>query len=725
MASSIGSRRGIIWQDRTVLKITLLIIASILSLAALVLPIATRQSTYPLKIGDVASQDIQAPYTLTFESVLLTEKARQEAVSQITPIFQPTDPSIARHQIERLRIALNYITTVRQDVYSTPQQKQSDLEAMTDLQLSRGTMENILALSDTRWQVVQQESTSVLEQTMRNSIRENGISEARRNIPTLVSLSLPQEQATIVIDLVSPFIKANSLYSAEQTEAARQQARDSVQPVKRTFITGEVIVLRGQVINAENWEAMQKYGLIKPVNNNQDFLAAAILVTALTVLIFLYFNRRKLLEVNNLRNLVLVAVTFLVFLFGARFLIPNRTIIPYLFPLPAFAFALAVVFSQETGLLFSLVISLLAAYGLSSSLDLTLFYYLVSVSGVLMLGHARRIASYFSAGLIAGAVGSGVILAYRIPGAITDWVGLATLIGASFANGMMSASLTLLLQYIYSQLLGRTTTLQLLELSRPDQPLLQSILRNSPGTYQHGLQVANLGEQAAESIGADGLLVRVGALYHDLGKSTNPQFFIENQVPGKTNPHDDLEPEVSADIIIQHIQDGLILAQKYRLPPRIMDFIREHHGTLLTRYQYTRAVEAAGGNPALVNPEKFRYSGPSPRSRETALIMMADGVEARARAELPKNEEELRALVLRTIEYYLKEGQLEFTDLTINNLSTIAESFVRTLQGTYHPRIRYPELRSTLNIETTPRKLAPANSSTDPQSLKHDIPSDQ
>ena len=231
-----------------------------------------------------------------------------------------------------------------------------------------------------------------------------------------------------------------------------------------------------------------------------------------------------------------------------------------------------------------------------------------------------------------------------------------------------------------------------MEISRPDYPLLQFLLRNAPGTYQHSLQVANLAEQAAETIGADALLSRVGALYHDVGKSTNASFFIENQVPGNLNSHDDLDPIKSAATIIQHVSDGLQLTRKYRLPPRIRDFISEHHGTLVTRYQYTRAVEAAGNNPNLVDLEQFRYPGPAPRSRETALLMLADSCEARARAELPKDDAELRKLIKNVIDYCQKEGQLDNTSITLRDLSQITSSFFSTLKNIYHPRLHYPEL---------------------------------
>jgi putative nucleotidyltransferase with HDIG domain len=298
---------------------------------------------------------------------------------------------------------------------------------------------------------------------------------------------------------------------------------------------------------------------------------------------------------------------------------------------------------------------------------------------------------YLYAGVAIAAAGMAVIVAYRLPFSETDWVGLATLLGAAAFMGLASASLALPLQYLLAQFLGLTTPLQLLEISRPDSRLLSYYLQRAPGTYQHSLQVANLAEQAAERIGADALLTRVGALFHDVGKALNPLYFVENQPPSRIDSHDDLDPEVSAAAIIEHITRGVELARRYRLPRRLQDFIREHHGTLLTRYQYNRAVELAGGDASRVDESKFRYPGPTPRSKETALLMFADGVEARARAERPTNADEVRALVRSVIESRRKDGQLDEAPLSQRDLTAITESFVNTLSVTYHPRLDYPK----------------------------------
>jgi putative nucleotidyltransferase with HDIG domain len=324
--------------------------------------------------------------------------------------------------------------------------------------------------------------------------------------------------------------------------------------------------------------------------------------------------------------------------------------------------------------------------------ELVLFYMVPALSGMLVLGQGRRISIFFLAGLVVGVAGSGSIIALRILGNQTDLIGIFTLVLASLFNGMASASLGLLVQYIIAQFLGITTALQLLEIARPDHPLLQHILKKAPGTYQHSLQVANLAEQAAKEIGADQLLTRVGAIYHDAGKTVNPSFFIENQVNGASNPHDALDPYTSAATVIEHVTNGVELAKKYHLPLRIQNFMLEHHGTLVTRYFYVKAVENNGNDESSVSKFDFMYPGPPPQSKETALLMLADGCEARARAEKPQSKEELLVVIQKVIDFCQKEGQLNDTELTLKDLKTIANSFTDTLINTYHPRIKYPEL---------------------------------
>jgi len=383
---------------------------------------------------------------------------------------------------------------------------------------------------------------------------------------------------------------------------------------------------------------------------------------------------------------------FLFFLLGARLIIPGHTVLPYLYPTMAFSLTVAALFGRELAFVSTIPLAILIAYGLPNALDLTLFAILSSYFGVLTLRKAQRVMGFFTSGAVMAIAGMVMILLYRLPQPGTDLVGLLTLSGAAIFNGLVSAGISVILQFFIAQALGLTTALQLIDLSRPDHPLLQFILRNAPGTYQHSLQVSNLAEQAAERIGADALLTRVGALYHDAGKALNPFFFIENQPPGDLNPHDDLDPALSAATIICHVQEGLELARKFHLPERIRDFIREHHGMMLTHYQYVQALEAAGGDISQVDTDLFRYRGPRPQTRETALIMLADGSEARVRSARPRDEVELRKIIRDVVDDRVRKGELSDTDMTLRDLDRIVDSFVATLRGIYHPRIEYPRL---------------------------------
>lgn len=678
-------------------KIIILVISGVITFFMLILPSAFRRSSFPMQIGDVASQDILAPYSLTFESEILTQKALQDAINAIEPVFLSTDLSIGRHQVENLRAVLHFITLIRQDDYSNMAEKISDIEAIDDTKLGEDLIIRILQLSDARWTAVEDEATTILEQIMRNTLRDNDIESAIANIPALIDFSLPEDNAVVVVTLVKQFVTPNSIFSQELTDKAIEEAQQSINPVLRSFVFGETLVRLGQIIRDVDWEALQHYGLIRPDDRNEDVIGAGILTFLLCVLVFLYFKAREEVKKLSLKSVALISLIFLIFLGIARFFVVERTILPYIYPLAAFGLTLSIIFSFEFALLFSLILGVLTAYGMPNGFDLTVFYILPTVIGMLALGRARRIGSFFLAGLAIGISGVGIIFGYRLPDAVTDWVGIATLSGVSLFNGIASASLALLLQFIFSQFLGITTALQLLDISRPDHPLLQLMLRNAPGSYQHSLQVANLAEQAAEAIGADGLLVRVGAIYHDCGKSNNPQFFIENQIQNEINPHDNLDPYLSAQAIIHHVPDGVNLAKKYRLPNRVIDFIKEHHGTMHTHYQYAKAIKEAK-DPDQVDLGLFTYPGPRPQTRETALLMLADGTEARTRAERPKDENELRSLIDTVVNFYTQNNQLEDTNLTLKDLQTVKESFYYTLKGSYHPRVKYPEL-------TQPQKL--------------------
>jgi hypothetical protein len=682
--------------------VLLLLLSAAVAYLSLITPISLRGPRPPLKVGEVSLQDLRAPSRIEFASETLTEASRQQAERQVSAVYTPPDEVMARGQLDRLREALDQVESIRSDPSMLLEDQRAAIAQVEGLHLQTDSVAAVLLFSDSRWQLIQQEALRTLEQAMRQQVREDNLEAARSNLPSVISLTLSDAQAQTVAEIVSPFVVPNSYYSPEMTDQARQAARDAVEPVSRSFLPGEIVVQRGTVIDDSDLEALTRLGLVEEKATWEDYLSALALIAVLGGFVALYFMRRRPAVGRDPRNLLLIAIIFIVFLVGARLAIPDRAVVPYLYPLSAFGLIIAALFGVETSLVLSVPLALLATYGLFASDDLVFFYLLPSLCGTLALVPARRVSNFVRAGVVIALTGIGVILAYRVPFTPWDWTGLATLAGAALFNAGASASVALLVQFFLAQAIGLTTPMHLLEVSRSDHPLLQAVLRGAPGTYQHSLNVANLAEPAADAIGADSLLVRVGALYHDCGKSVNPQFFIENQPPDNLDPHDGMDPVEAARLVIKHIPDGLALARKYRLPQRVRDFISEHHGTLITRYQYTRALELAGGDATQVDIERFRYPGPAPSSRETAILMLSDMTEARVRAERPEDEEALRAAIQRTIEICQKNGQLDDTRLTLRDLYQITESFTSSLQGNYHPRIAYPAGESAPAPEETP-----------------------
>lgn len=671
-----------------ILSVLLIAIAIFL---ALILPVSLRSEPSLLKIGDVAFQDIRAPRSFNYVSEILTETTRKEAEKSVSPIYLPADPVISRTQIEKLKNIVGFINSIRSDTFASEDQKSKDLSSLSEITFSNNTTKALLELTDESWDIVRSESLFLLEDVMKSSIREDQVVSIRRNLPPRIGFEVNDLEAGIINELVSPLIRANSVFSNENTARAIEEARSMVDTITKHYISGEIIVNSGKVIDPLTWEALQELGFTEPKNRITDYISACLLVITVMGFNILFIQRVKRSFGKVIEGLPVIVITFLIFLFSARFIIPNHAILPYLFPIAAFGVTIASLYNYEAGLIFSISLSLLAAFNQVYRIDLAVYYFIPSAVAIFILGRGRRITIFFLAGLGIAISGSLLVISYRMQNSFLDASGASTLIGAAFVNGFGAISLALIFQYVLAQLLGKTTALQLMDLSRPDHPLLQELLLNAPGTYQHSLQVANLAEQAAKEINADALLTRIGALYHDIGKSQNPNFFIENQLPSQIDTHENIDPLIASATIIQHVEDGIMLGRKYHLPPQILAFINEHHGSSITRYQYEQALEKSSDS-ATVNKELFKYPGKKPNSKETALLMLADGCEARVKAESPKNPEDIEKIISENIKAALNQGQLDQCNLTLNDLRVISKSFTRTLQNTYHHRIIYPKL---------------------------------
>ena len=657
-------------------------------------------SAVALQAGDVAAQDVLAPHDLSYESDVLTDQAKAAAEQAVAKIYDPPNSAIARQQLERLTSALDFIAAVRADGFATTEERLQDLLSMEDLQLDSQRARAILDLPDSRWEAVRLETLSVLEQVMRGEIREDRVGDATRGVRTLISFGMADEQAQLVEELVGAFVVANALFNEEETAIAGRQARDGVAPVIRSFAPGQTIVARGDPVSALDIETLEAFDLLEPSNRLQNLAWLSLLVTVLGSAVALFAYRINPEIMKNARISWVTSALFVITSLGLGYALSGQSVLPYFFPAATLPMLLAILVGPGMGVMSAMVLGALAGYVGLQGLEIALYFMLSGALGALAIGRAERLGIFAWAGLVASLAALAVVIVFRIPDPAADTWEKARVVGGALTTGILSAGLAFGVLLLIGSTLRITTNIQLIELSRPDHPLLQLLLRAAPGTYQHSLQVANLAEQAARAIGANALLTRVGCLYHDVGKTERPQFFIENQLSGQ-NIHEQMDPATSASMIIAHVTDGMELARKHRLARVVADFIPEHHGTMRTNYQFHLALKAAGDDPDSVDPRDFTYPGPRPRSKETAILMLADGVEAKIRAETPEDEASLDEAVAWVIENRLSNKQLARTDLTLKNLDTIRRSFVKTLRSIYHPRIRYPEAaEETVPVES-------------------------
>ncbi len=636
-----------------------------------------------LNEGDLAPMDIIAPRDAQFVSQIRTEEQRQLAAAAVPPIYDAPDPEIARIQADRARQIFAFIEDIRRDNHASNEQKSADLALISDLSLAAETRQSLLVLSPERWSQVQLQIVSVLERVMRDSIREEDLPLIHRErVPLAVSLTFSAAEAAIIVDVATDLVRFNTRQNPERTAELRQSAQDAVEPVTRSFISGERIVSAQERIDALQLEALRALGLTQLPENRWQMVAQVALASALFLsLCTLYLWRwpRARLRAEGPRFFaILVAMTL--FLLAARILAEGDRI--YAFPAAAIALIFVGLMGIEGAILSALGLSLLLTLIAGGSLEVGVMFLAGGLTGAAYLRRTARISEYFVVGIIIALVHIATLTLFNFAR------GVEQILFYSALGGILSSFLALGGLYTLTLVFNLPTSFKLSELARPSQPLLQRLLREAPGTYTHSLQVANLAEQAAQSIGADAELVHVASLYHDIGKVFNPAFFIENQAD-MGNPHDSLDdPYRSADILIDHVREGDRLAKEERLPQRIRDFIREHHGTMLSDFFYQRAREQRAGEE--VEVAAFRYPGPRPRSRETALLMLADSSEAATRARNPQSRAEVAKIVQQIFQVRCDEGELDDSPLTLKELRIVREVFVDMLQATFHPRIEYP-----------------------------------
>ncbi len=388
--------------------------------------------------------------------------------------------------------------------------------------------------------------------------------------------------------------------------------------------------------------------------------------------------------------LVLAGATCL----AAKLLLLFTGLSPYVLPLATVPLWAALYFNRGTATASGIFISLVCASFLSFDMPIVVVYLAITL-GVGVFFHDRKHATHMLvAGTAAGLFAALVLIALAMAvGRPIDVVGdVAKLDGSTLlstiAGGMLSGVLAVLLQRVATAALGVVTRGRLQELTDVDQPLLRKMARDAPGSWQHARAMANLAEGAAAAIGADALLTRVGAYYHDLGKTIQPKYFVENLLPGEPSPHGDLEPDVSADAIMAHVVEGARILREGGVPEPVVEFAYTHHGTSVIEYFWHKCLEA--GNPKGLSDAAFRYPGMRPRTKETAILMLVDAIEAAARTVDEPSREKFEAVVQRVMNVKLRQGQLDECGLTMEDLRVIQTTLTDTLCNVYHNRIKYP-----------------------------------
>ncbi len=644
------------------------------------------------EVGGVAERALKSPSRLTFISDIQTVLRRDQAAQSVSDVTV-FDEAIARQQVELLdRLASDVSAILSASSLTRP-------ELIDRIQQTRPVLPELTAaaiadLSALEWTATVGDVRRVLALALSERITAEELGSAQSGAQRDLGQGMSPSQLAVAREMIAALIAPTMFVDEVETTRLRDAAVQAVEPVRVTLEQGEIIVRDGEVITPLSLEKIEAAGLI---NQEVDwlqavglFLMAAMGSVVLTIYVRLF---NPFLLDHPRRSLLLIGIIAATML-AAKLTIPGRDAWAIVFPFAAAPMLVATLLGTRLAVMVAALLAVWVTTATRGSLtwpdlNLTFIYLIAGTTGVFTVWRAERLYRFFLAGAGVAAVMAASILAFYLidPSYPIEQLGVFVIVAV--VSGALSAVLTIGVFVLLGTVFGIATSWHLMELAQPNQPLLRRLLTEAPGTYHHSMIVANLAETAAEAIAADVLLVRVGAYYHDIGKMLRPGYFVENQSDGIT-PHDDLDPEVSAQIIKAHVTDGLELAKQHGLPPKVQDFIPQHHGCRLTMYFYAIATKIDPDAPT----EVFRYQGPKPQSRETGIVMLADATEATVRSSDDHSLETILAIIEDVVSQRLTEGELDDSDLTLGDLKQIKASFLSVLRGVYHPRIAYPEPES-------------------------------
>ncbi|HXH12280.1 MAG TPA: HDIG domain-containing protein [Alphaproteobacteria bacterium] len=576
--------------------------------------------------------------------------------------------------------------------------------------MQRGIISNKDLFSDPRRQgIVLRDLQSDRERAIADSAAVFDLNEAAEAVVTaartLNATHAPAMQP-VIAEVARRLLQPNITFNAQETEARKRRALEAVKPVYFQVKRGEMLIREGERVREEHIPRLKALAAEKrSADPFSSVGGTAIFATLVVGFGLLYLRHLQPKIMWDSQALLLLAVLLVGNLLAIRafmivahawvesFPVVEEGIITYALPLAAGGILVAIFFDFQVGILFSIMTSLLTGVLLRDNLAIAVLALVGNLVATFRVDQYRQRSSILLTGLYIGAANVLTLMAFGLMSAnMLTWQrayeALFGLLGGLLAAVVVSAILPLL-----ESIFKFTTDIKLLELASLNHPLLRQLVVHAPGTYHHSMLVGTLAEAAAEAIGANALIARVGSYYHDIGKMLTPEYFVENQM-GRENKHDRLSPSMSALIITAHVKDGIKLAKEYKLPQRIIDIIPQHHGTNLITYFYNKAKETEDPAVQQVQEADYRYPGPKPQTREAAIVMLADKVEAASRVLTDPTSQRIKSLVQRVINSVFMDGQLDECDLTLRDLQRIHDAFVRTLIAIYHHRIEYPTVES-------------------------------
>ncbi len=714
------------WQRRDVLYGILLSVAFIIVLE-LLFPRALPETGVELQVGQVAREEIVAPYDFdVLKSEDALEQERTAAAEQVVPVFRLHD---GVQTVSRTSFG-DFLTRVYEIRAGTePRQQRLDMLGQLGVVLSESTRG--ILLNEGRADAVEERAREILFILYEAGIlRERGTPEMATDATVTllrgeeesivrVAAFLPErllvetvqreagrtfndpERTIAVKEILSQFLQGNIVYDSDETARRQRVARENVSEFAgRDFKQDEIVIERGERVTEDHVTILRsmerrRQDMLMDVAGITRFFPqlGRMLQAALLVFVFtLYVSVRKRRLLTELRYTMLFSVLLTMVMGAAAIIVRVPDASPYLVPIALLAMLGSLLFDFETAVFSTLIVVLVASIYTGFGMPFTF----VSVAAAIVAAHSvRRVRhreDFYWAGIR-------VVGVYAVAIAIADIVmvevdtGTLSRMGWGGLNAVISMGIVIVTLPLFERGFRVTTDVTLLELGDMNKPLLRKMAMTAPGTYHHSIVVGNLGEAAAEAIGANGLLTRVGAYYHDIGKLVNPGYFIENQqgLDAESSKHTGLKPKVSSLVIRAHVKDGVELARKENVPEPLIDFIREHHGSSLMEYFYNQARKEAE-DPDEVSESDYCYPGPRPKSKESAILMLADILEARTRSigdsASPKR---IESEIEEAIEKRWKAHQLDDAELTLSDLRKIREAFFRVLVGMYHQRVKYPD----------------------------------